>query len=125
MFNSRAQGREIGRRREIVRIDKKRRVQIGGRDLDSATALRTQVSQPYRKTLIGPDFRGSQRGRAEHSVDVWTIGFLHASKEELAASSRSGNRRLRFGNEPHQEAVILKILADTGQIAHNCNAVTA
>src|SRR5262245_8318627 len=125
MLHSRAQAREVGRRGKLVGIDEKRRIQIGGRDLNAATALWPEESQAYRETLIGPDFRDPDRRSAQHSVQVWTIDLLHASKEKMAARSRCGNRRLRFGDEAHQEAMVLKSLADAGEIAHNGDAIAA
>src|SRR5215469_10080516 len=125
MFSSRAQGGEIGRRRKIVGIDAKRRIRIGGRDLNATSALRPEESEPYRKTLIGPDFRGPYCGSGEHSVQVWTIGVFYASKEKMTTSSGCWKRRLRFGNKSYQETMILKILAHAREIAHNGDAVAA
>jgi hypothetical protein len=126
MLDSRAQCPQIGPCRKIGWIDEKRRMQIGRRDFNAPTALRPQESQPYRKALIGLDFGRPYRGSGEQRVHIGTIGFLQAAKEKMAPGSGSRrHRRLRLGDEAHDEAMVLQVLANTGQVADNGNAVTA
>src|SRR5262249_14476750 len=126
MLNSRAQCPEVDLRREIVRIDEERRLRIGRCDLDAPTALRPEESKADGKALVGFDFGRSHCGSSEQSVYIWAVGSLRAAKEKMppAAGFRC-HRLLRFADEAHDEAMVLKVLANAGQVAHDGDAATA
>src|SRR4029077_11348323 len=111
MFNRRAQCGKIRTRRKIVRINQKRRVYIGGGDLEAPAALRPEEPKPYRKSLIRLDLGDAHHSSAEQSMYIWCRGFLRASKEKLALGPGCGcHRCLRFSGESRDEWMILKVL---------------
>src|ERR1700740_888554 len=126
MFNRCAQRGKIRPRRKIVRIDHKRRVYIGGGNLDAAAALRPDEPKPYRKSLLRLELGNPHHSSAAQGMFIWCRGCLRASKEKLALGPGCGcHRCLRFSGESRDEWMILKVLANSGQIAHRGNPIAA
>src|SRR5262249_6588016 len=126
MLDSRAQSRDVGRRRKIARVDEKGCVRIGRRELDTSATLRPDKRSSYRKTLVRLDLGSSERRGGQERLNVRTVGFHPASKEKLDAGSGPWRQRLPcLGDEAHDKAMVLKVLTNTRQIANDVNVVTA
>jgi len=122
MLDGRTKCSDISLRREISRIDEGRRLRIGRCDFDTSTAPRTETD---REGVIGFDPTDPQGRGCEHGLNIRTINSRRASEEKVAPCARRRNGQLGFANETYNEAMILKVLTNTSQVAHDCDATTA